>query len=90
MAEGTTPTIQIGQLHLRIPGNNAEVGHRVANGMAESLAQQLPSGLQGQFGALNLQVRLPPGASEAEMSGAIAQAIINVLQRGTGLSETNH
>jgi hypothetical protein len=88
MAEGRAPGIQIGQLNLRIPGDSAEVGHRVANGMAESLAQQVPSGLQGQFGALNVRVRLPPGASEAEMSEAIAGAIINALQRGTQLSET--
>jgi hypothetical protein len=88
MAESRTPAIQIGQLNLRIPGNSAEVGHRVANGMAESLAQQLPSGLQGQFGALNVRVRLPLGASETEMSEAIAGAIINALQRGNRLSET--
>jgi len=90
MAEGITPTIQIGQLNLRITGNSAEVGHRVVNGMTERLAQQLPSGLQGQFGALHLRVRLPTAASEADMSEAIAGAIINALQRGTGLSETNH
>ncbi len=81
MAEGKAPAIQIGQLNLRMPGNSAEAGHRVANGIAESLAQQVPSGLRGEFGALNLRVRLPPGASEAEMSGEIAQAIINALQR---------
>ncbi len=79
MIEGRTPAIQIGQLNLRLPGNSAEVGHRVAHGIAESLAQQVPPGLQGQFGALNLRVRLPPGASEGEMSGAIAKAIINRL-----------
>lgn len=81
MTEARAAAIQIGQLNLRIPGNGEEAGHRIANGIAESLAQQLPSGLQGQFGALNLRVRVPPGASEGEMSGAIAGAIINALQR---------
>ena len=82
MANPRTAKIQIGQLNLRLPGNSNEMGHRVANGVAESLAQQVPSGLQGQFGALNVRVRLPPGASEAEMSGAIAQSILNALQKG--------
>jgi len=87
MAESNTPGIQIGQINLRIPSNSAEAGQRVANGIGESLAQQMPPGLQGRFGALNVRVQLPPGASEGEMSSAIARAIINALQRGTGLSK---
>jgi hypothetical protein len=81
MTEARAAAIQIGQLNLRIPGNSAEVGHRVAHGMAESLAQQVPSGLREEFGALNVRVHLPPGASEADMSEAIAQAIIIALQK---------
>ena len=76
MAEARNPSIHIGQLNLQIPGNHAETGHRVVNGITASLAQQLPSGLQGEFGALNLRVRLPSGVSEAQMSEAIAEAII--------------
>ena len=82
MVEAKTPAIQIGQLNLRVPGNNPEAGHRLANSVAESLARQIPPGLQGKFGALNVRVRLPLGASEAEMSGAIAQSILNVLSKG--------
>ena len=88
MVEGKAPAIQIGQLNLRVPGNNPETGHRVANGVAESLARQIPPGLQGKFGALNVRVQLPPGASEGEMSGAIAGAILNALQKGNRLSKT--
>lgn len=86
MVERRTPKVQIGQLNLRVPGDSPETGHRVANGIAESLAQQVPPGLQRQFGALNVRVRLPPGASEREMSGAIAQSILNTLQKGNQLS----
>ena len=82
MVEGKAPAIQIGQLNLRVPGNSPETGHQVANGVAESLARQIPPGLQGKFGALNVRVRLPPGASEGEMSGAIAGAILNALSKG--------
>ena len=82
MAEGRTPAIQIGQLNLCMPGSGAAAGHRVANGIAESLAQQALTGLQGQFGALNVRVRLSAGVSEGEMSGAIASAITTALQKG--------
>ncbi len=89
MVEGRRPAIQIGQLNLGIPGNGAEAGHRVANGIAEHLVRQVPSGLQGEFGALNLRVKLPPGASEAQMSEAIALAISNALQKGDRTDRIN-
>lgn len=77
---GQRSGLQIGQLNLRMPGSSAAVGHRVANGMAQRLAQQVPDGLQGQYGALNVRVQVPAGASEAEIEGAIAQSILNTLQ----------
>ena len=82
MVEGQVPEVQIGQMNLRLPGKDDKAGHRIANGIGDSLAQQMPSGLQGQIGALNLRVRLPPGASETEMSHAIASSIVNALQKG--------
>lgn len=88
MVESNTPKIQIGQMNLRIPGNSAEAGQRVANGISESLAQQMLPGLQGRFGALNVRVKLPPGASEGEMGSAIAGAILNALQKGNRLSQS--
>ncbi len=79
MVEGRTPAIQIGQLNLRIPGIRAEVGQGIANGIGERLTEQVFAGLRGDYGALNVRVRVPPGASEGEMSAAIAQAILNAL-----------
>ncbi|MBE9066457.1 hypothetical protein IQ260_07310 [Leptolyngbya cf. ectocarpi LEGE 11479] len=74
--------LQIGQLNLRLPGSSAAVGQRVANGMAQRLVQQLPAGMQGQYGALNVRVEVPAGASEVEVEVAIAQSILSALQRG--------
>jgi hypothetical protein len=87
MADRNSPALQIGQLNLSVPGQGAEAGHRVANGVTESLAQQLPAGLQGHYGALNVRVPMPAGASEGEMSAAIAGAIISALQRGHGVNQ---
>ncbi|MEM9088862.1 MAG: hypothetical protein AAGC93_08980 [Cyanobacteria bacterium P01_F01_bin.53] len=82
MGDSNASGVQINQLNLRVPGRDAQVGHRVANGMAEQLAQQLPPGLKGEFGALTVRVQVGPGASEGEMNEAIAQAILQALQRG--------
>lgn len=87
MAETNPPTLQIGQLNLSLPGQGADAGHRLAKGVTESLAQQLPADLQGQYGALNVRVPMPAGASEAEMSAVIAGAIINALQRGNEVNQ---
>lgn len=72
-------TIHIGQLNLRIPGSKDETGHRVANGIAESLAQKVPAGMQRHLGVLNVRVRVTEGATETDMSNAIADAIAKML-----------
>jgi hypothetical protein len=72
-------TIHIGQLNLRIPGNSAETGHRVANGIGQNLAERIPAGRQGHLGALSVRVRVTEGATEADMSNAIADAIAKML-----------
>ena len=80
MAERRNPAIHIGQLNLLIPGTSPETGHRVANGIARGLAQKASSGRQRRLGALTVRVQVPAGATtEAEMSGAVAEAIIRVL-----------
>ncbi|MCM1983263.1 hypothetical protein [Lyngbya confervoides] len=74
--------IQIDQLNLRIPGADQAIGHRVAAGVAQDLAEQIPADLQRQIGAMNLRVSVALGTSEMEMSRAIAGAIATALQRG--------
>lgn len=73
------PTIRIGQLNLRIPGDSAEKGHRVADGIAQSLVHKIPTGMQRHLGALNVRVQVPEGTSGTETSGAIAEAIVSAL-----------
>lgn len=82
MAEHRNSVFHVGQLNLRVPGESAETGHRIANGIAESLARKVPAGMQRQLGAQNVRVRLPAGATEAEMSDAISEAIVKALDRG--------
>ena len=75
-------TIDIGQLNLRIPGDSAEAGHRVANGIAQSLVHKVPTGMQRYLGALSVRVQVSASATEAEVSNAIAEAIVRALRRG--------
>lgn len=74
-------TIQIGQLNVRIPGESAESGYKVANGVAESLARKVPPDAWRQLGAITIRVPMPAGASEAEISDAISDAVVRALHR---------
>lgn len=73
--------IHIGQLSLRIPGKSAEAGHSVANGVAESLAQRIPADMHSRLGVLSVRVQVAEGAGETETSDAIAEAIVESLER---------
>jgi hypothetical protein len=79
MPENTNAVVHIGQLNLRIPGANGEAGHRVANGIGQSLAERISAGMQRHLGALSVRVQVPAGATEAEMSDAVAEAIMRAL-----------
>ena len=81
MAEHTRPAVYIGQLNLRIPGNSAVTAHRVANGIGQGLAQKVPTGMQRHLGALSVRVQVPASATEAEMSDAVAEAILRSLRK---------
>jgi hypothetical protein len=81
MPENKNTAIQIGQLNMRIPGANAEAGRSLADGVARSLARSVPAGMNRHIGALNVRVQLSSNGSEAEMSVAIAEAIIRALRK---------
>jgi hypothetical protein len=81
MPENQNAAVRIGQLNLRIPGKSADTAHRVAGGVAKGLAREAPVGTQRHFGALTVRVRAPAGASEAELSDAVAEAIRRVLRK---------
>ena len=81
MAEHANAAIHIGQLNLRIPGHSADTAHRVANGIGQSLAQKVPTGMRRHLGALSVRVQVPAGATEAEISDAVAEAILRALRK---------
>ena len=83
MAEHASTAIHIGQLNLRIPGQSADTAHHVANGIGQSLAQKVPTGMRRHLGVLSVRVQVPTGATEAEISDTVAEAILRALQRGT-------
>lgn len=81
MAEPANAAIHIGQFNLRIPGTHADTAHRVANGIGQGLAQKIPPGTQRQLGALSVRVQVPTGATEAEISDAVAEAMMRALRK---------
>lgn len=81
MTEQRNAAVHIGQLNLRIPGDSAENGHRVAEGIGQGLAERLPVGMQRRLGALSLRVKVPAGATETEISNALSEAIIRALRK---------
>ena len=81
MAEHANTAIHIGQLNLRIPGNSTEAAHRVVGGIGQGLAQKVPTRMQRRLGALSVRVQVPIGATEAEMSDAVAEAIMRALRK---------
>jgi hypothetical protein len=81
MADHTNAAIHIGQVNLRMPGNNADTAHRVANGIGQGLAQKVPTGMQRHLGALSIRVQVPATATEAEISDAVAGAILRALRK---------
>ena len=81
MAEPQNGAVHIGALNLSIPGAGAAVGHEVARGVGEHLANaQIPPGVAARhLGALSLQATARPGAGTAELSESIARAVIRAI-----------
>jgi hypothetical protein len=81
MPESKSAAIHIGQLNLCIPGNSDDTAHRVANDIGQGLAQKVPPGMRRHIGALSVRVRVAAGATEAEISDAVAEAITRALRK---------
>lgn len=84
MAEQRNVAVHIGQLNLRIPGDGAESGHRIADGIVQGLEQRLPAGIRRHLGALSVRVEVPAGATEGDMREANPRAIVNTSHKGSG------
>ena len=86
MAENTMSVIQIGQLNLRIPGRSTDTAHRVGNGIAQGLAQKVPTASHHRLGALSVRVQASANATESEMSDAIVDSIVSALSKESSKS----
>ena len=53
----------------------------MASGIAQDLAQTVPTDMQRHLGALSVRVQVPAGATKAEMSDAVAEAIMRALRK---------
>jgi hypothetical protein len=81
MSDLRNAPIQIGQMNLKIPSASAGTGHRVSNGIGRHLAKKISPRRHSHLGALNLRVRVPAGATNGEMSDAVAEAIVRALRK---------
>jgi hypothetical protein len=72
----------IEELFLRLPGLSSDeartLSRQVASKLGQGLAQALPA---RALGALELKLKLRPGASADEMADSVAQAILEALPR---------
>ena len=71
--------VEIGTLKLRLPGADADAGHRIASDVVVHLDRLLSRCAPRALGAVNLTVHMPPGASESQMIASIADAISNAV-----------
>lgn len=81
------PNLHIDEMNVRLPGREAGTGRRVADGISGALLGMLPGGIHRRIGAMELRVSLPAGASESEMSQAVAEAIAKTLNKGDAKAE---
>lgn len=71
--------MQIGRMHVRVPGDSHDAGHRVASHVQRALAS-MPLGGATHVPKLNLKVSIPRGAGPE----VVAQAIAAELRRRLG------
>lgn len=73
-------SVQIENLHLRIPGVSREEGRRMGHEVAEQISQSLPAdGKREQLGAVTMRVKLPIGTPRDQIAKLIALSILEKL-----------
>lgn len=73
-------TVQIDQLHLRIPGLSREEAACLGADVAEQIAQSLPSdGRREHLGALDMRVSIQHGTPRDQIARLIARSILEKL-----------
>jgi hypothetical protein len=74
-------TVQIENLHLRIPGLSREDGQRLGADVAQRIAESLPaSGTTEHLGALAMRVSIREGTPPEQLARTIARSILEKLR----------
>lgn len=68
--------LSIGRMSLRVPGQDAAAGHRIAQQTGELLAAGSVGLASRRLGAMRLRVPASSGASEADIARAVSRAIL--------------
>lgn len=72
-----TPTLQIDNLHLRIPGLTPQEAHHLAHETAQRLAGRLSDQMTAlHLGALDLRLTVPPDTPKHQLADLIVDAIL--------------
>jgi hypothetical protein len=74
-----SPRLSIGRMSLRIPGQDAAAGHRIAKQTGELLTAGSTGLASRHLGAMRLRVQAPRGASETDIARAVSRAILHRL-----------
>lgn len=74
------PQHRVDRLHLRAPGSDESAGTRLADHVNHTLEGLPAPTATRELGALRLRVRVGAGASEAEISRAVADALTRALR----------
>lgn len=82
--EGGARTVEIGELHLRLPGTE-KAARGVASRLGPLLGERLAAGLDSErslrLDSLRIRVTQPPGGDEAETAAAVAAAVAGAIHR---------
>jgi hypothetical protein len=73
-------TIRIDNLHLNVPHMSGEQAHRLAHDVTQHIADSLPDQIKSRdLGLLKLNLTVPKGADQSQISVLVAQAIVQAM-----------
>lgn len=73
--------VHIGEMLVRIPGENAEFGQRIGQTVGQRLVDHIPNTQRGRIGTLNVRIEPPANATESDLSNAIGEAIAKLVRK---------
>ena len=77
MRRRSSPTVRVGRLKLRLPGESAAAGREFADALGRGLAQRLPDGAEGRIGQVNIRLGADRegGVGPEAVSAAVARRL---------------